>query len=159
MLRSRGRTKVRRALFENLQLLGTLEKRWQYAIFNRHAKRLKSIGKKLMKCVKVVRCVLMISVAILVSACSNNVPTCSDPQATNLVIEITKEEIAKQFGEMRANEVGLSLDAIRTTEKNKTTGAFDCAAELVSSEGVKSPITYTVEVTDDKRVYVTVFGL
>lgn len=95
----------------------------------------------------------------LMSACSNNVPSCSDSQATDLVIEITKDEIASQYGQTRANELTLTLDAIRTTDENEKTGAFDCAADLHSNEGSQFPITYTVETTDDGRVYVTVFGL
>ncbi len=90
------------------------------------------------------------------SACSNNVPACSDTQATDLVLEITDREL--QMHGVGANEASISVDAIRTTDENEKTGAFDCAAEL-SINGTAYPITYTVEMTDDKRPYVTVFGL
>lgn len=92
----------------------------------------------------------------LLSACSNNVPACSDPQATDLVLEITDREL--QLHGLGANETSISVDAIRTTGENDKTGAFDCAAEL-SINGAAYPITYTVEMTDDNRPYVTVYGL
>lgn len=102
---------------------------------------------------------LLLSAVGLVSACSNNVPKCSDPEAADLVLEITLDEIANSYGQARADELSLSLDAIRTTDENDKTGAFDCAAVIDNGEGTEFPITYTVEVTDDKRTYVTVFGL
>lgn len=95
---------------------------------------------------------------IFISACSNNVPSCSDPEVNDLALQITRDEINRQYGQQTANETPLSLNAIRTTNQNETTGAFECAAEL-SINQQKFPITYTVEITDDQRVYVTVFGL
>lgn len=94
----------------------------------------------------------------LISACSNNVPACSDPQASDLVLEITNNEVKKNYGKDIANGISLSLGAIRTTDKNEKTGAFNCAAELSINE-YSFPITYTVEVTDDNQTYVTVYGL
>lgn len=102
---------------------------------------------------------LLLSAVSLISACSNNVPQCSDPEAADLVLEITLDEIANLYGQARADELSISLDAIRTTDENEQTGAFDCAAVINNGEGAEFPITYTVEVTDDKRTYVTVFGL
>lgn len=93
-----------------------------------------------------------------ISACSNNVPSCSDPEVNDLALEITRDEINRQYGQGAANETSLSLDAIRTTNQNEKTGAYECAAELSINEE-QFPITYTVELTDDQRVYVTIFGL
>lgn len=104
----------------------------------------------------------VVSSAALLGACSNSVPGCSDSETKDLVIEIADRELAKQVGAERAKSVSWELTAIRTTDKNEKTGAFECAADMeVSGPGGKnsSPITYTVEATDDGDFYVNVFGL
>jgi len=61
--------------------------------------------------------------------------------------------------------VDYSLDAIRTSAKDETTGAVACAANLhaVAAEkynaSAEEPITYKLEKTSDGKLYATVFGL
>jgi len=57
-----------------------------------------------------------------------------------------------------------TLDIIRLTAKDATTGSISCAADLnvdVPNDwgSAKEPITYKVENTSDGKPYVTVFGL
>ena len=107
--------------------------------------------------------VTTIFVSSALTACSQSVPTCSDSDTTELVIEISNGELAKSIGQEGANKIKLSVEAIRTTDTNEKTGAHSCAANLAFSgpKGNDSiPITYTVEMTDNgKEFYVNVFGL
>ncbi|OZT75399.1 hypothetical protein CE457_03130 [Vreelandella boliviensis LC1] len=112
-----------------------------------------------MRFINKIYCGLALSTLGLISACSNNVPGCSDSQVTDLVLEITNDELTKVWGQEDANATHLSLNAIRTTDENEKTGALNCAAELSFNQATKFPVTYTVEVTDDEQIYVTVFGL
>lgn len=56
-----------------------------------------------------------------------------------------------------------TLDAIRMTANDTTTGAIECAADLhidvPNWEGIKAPMTYKVEKTSEGKIYVTVFKL
>jgi hypothetical protein len=60
-------------------------------------------------------------------------------------------------------EMKYTLDAIRTTDKNPAGGAVTCAATLKGEAGRFGswtlPITYKVEETSDRRLYVAVYGL
>lgn len=97
------------------------------------------------------------------SGCSDTAPKCSDSETQDLVIEISKEELAKQAGKQVADSVTLKLSAIRTTDYNEKTGSQQCVAdlELKGQGGTKSiEITYKTELTDDgDEFYVTVYGL
>jgi len=97
------------------------------------------------------------------TGCSQSVPTCSDSEATDLVLQISNAEIVKVHGQEAAKTLELEVQAIRTTDTNSKTGAFSCAANL-SMKGPKGsdnvPITYTVEMTDNgEEIYVNVYGL
>jgi len=109
---------------------------------------------------------LIITAILLGSAltgCSQSVPSCSDSETTELVVEISNGELTRTIGQEVANEIELGVEAIRTTDTNEKTGAFSCAANLSMSgpRGKNSlPITYTVEKTDNgEEFYVNVFGL
>ncbi|MGX1110562.1 MULTISPECIES: hypothetical protein [Bradyrhizobium] len=59
------------------------------------------------------------------------------------------------------NEVRYTLDDVRTTDKNLV-GALTCAATLNAKAGKYDwtlPITFKVEQTSDRKLYVTVYGL
>lgn len=107
-------------------------------------------------------CVLFI-VAIGLSACSSEAPKCSAPETIKLVRQIVKEELVTHFGQEFTSMLEIELNAIRTTDTNKKTGAQQCAAQL----NLKGPggvdtldIIYTCELTDkDDEFYVTVYGL
>ncbi len=105
----------------------------------------------------------LVATAMTLSACSQSVPKCSDSEVVKLVTDITGEELAKQLGEDVVKMVSFSVDAIRTTNTNQNTGAYECAADLkmTGKAGTSSvPITYSVENTDDgNSIYVNVYGL
>lgn len=106
-------------------------------------------------------CGLLVGSALL-SACGSGVPGCSDSETTDLVVEIADREFTSQMGAELAKVLTWEVVAIRTTDENEKTGAFDCAANLqvTGPAGTKeAPITYTVEKTDDGNFYVNVFGL
>jgi hypothetical protein len=97
---------------------------------------------------------------------SPSVPSCSDSATTDLVIEISKGELASQAPQLKSKiddgSLTMVVDAIRTTDVNEKTGANTCAAGLkVSNDGEVNtlPITYSSEITDDGRLYVNVDGL
>lgn len=108
---------------------------------------------------------MVLSLIALLGGCSNSVPKCGDSETTDLVKQIANDEMISQLGAESAELFSYSVNAIRTTDENDKTGAFECAAQLeihASSTGESNelPITYTVEVTDDgKEFYVDVYGL
>jgi hypothetical protein len=65
-----------------------------------------------------------------------------------------KKKIIEQIKEMN-----LSLNAIRTTGTNTEIKKVSCESNLVSTNGKTLPIQYTAQVTEDKKILVTVFGL
>ncbi|MFT2188333.1 MULTISPECIES: hypothetical protein [Pseudomonas] len=96
---------------------------------------------------------------VILGACSNSVPSCSDVRTTDLVIDITKGELTKQLGAALVRSINFSVANIRTTDENEKTGAFKCAAELKMTGPAKesvAPVWYTVEATDDGNFYVNV---
>ena len=106
----------------------------------------------------------MIIISIFIGGCSQSAPKCSDKETTDLVKEKAYGELVKQVGAEKVKGVSFTVKGIRTKKTNKKTGACECAADLeITHQNGKSgsiPITYTVEITDDrKELYVTVFGL
>lgn len=102
----------------------------------------------------------------ILAGCSSSAPKCSDSETTDLVLEISYEELARQLGSDLTSvmeKFNLAVNAIRTTDENEKTGAYACAAQLdFIGEGNSEslPITYTVELTDDgEQFYVSVLGL
>lgn len=65
-----------------------------------------------------------------------------------------KVEIQQQIDGMR-----ISLDAIRRGEENAAVQKASCAANLTLANGKTVPITYSAQRTEDKRIWVEVFGL
>ncbi|WP_191905993.1 DUF2628 domain-containing protein [Nitrincola iocasae] len=93
------------------------------------------------------------------------VPKCSDTETTNLIKQIADREMGNQLGAEATKMFSYTIGAIRTTNTNEQTGAYECAAELsiiTSNTGQANeiPITYTVEMADNgKEFYVSVLGL
>lgn len=132
---------------------------------------------------KKIICVIMVCLAIC--GCKSKAPSCSDDDVKKLVLEISKEKIdhslgigfivgleSKGLSEPDAQKkyddlmLGLRLEAIRTIEINKETGACRCAANLIipiptiMGNEIKGDIEYTSELTDKSdEFYVTVYGL
>jgi hypothetical protein len=65
-----------------------------------------------------------------------------------------KENIAKQIKEMN-----ISLDAIRTSNRNTDLKKVSCESNLASANGNTIPIQYTAQLTEDKKILVKVTGL
>mgnify|MGYP006113370931 CR=1 FL=1 len=111
------------------------------------------------------RTMLALPLIALLAGCSPSVPKCGDSETTDLVKQIANEEMISQLGAESAKLFSYSVNAIRTTDENDKTGAFECAAQLeihASNKGNSNeiPITYTVEMTDDgEEFYVNVYGL
>jgi hypothetical protein len=113
---------------------------------------------------------LVLLVPLLVG-CNKSAPKCGDEQTKTLVFEIAWEEFANQLGlpmgssdfKKYQNSIVFSLESVRTTDFNKSTGKQSCAADLIMTgpDGAsKIPITYTSENMDDgKSFYVEVSGL
>ena len=108
---------------------------------------------------------LIIPTLALFGGCSASVPKCSDTEVTEIVKELANEQMTSQLGSKAAEIFTYAVNAIRTTNENSSTGAFECAAqlEIIADEGGISkeiPITYTVEKTDTgEEFYVNVSGL
>jgi len=99
----------------------------------------------------------------VITGCSSSAPKCSDTETTDLVKQIAKEQLAKLQGQEIADQIEMSVDAIRTTDSNDKTGAQQCAAQLTlkGPNGENSlDITYTSEKTDKgDEFFVNVYGL
>lgn len=110
---------------------------------------------------KVATFTLISSVAFL-SACSTSTPTCSDTETVDLVKEITMDELRSAWGNA-ANSLDVSVEAIRTTDRNETVDSYTCAAqlEMTGPGGTETAdISYTVQSTDKgDEFYVEVYGL
>jgi len=102
---------------------------------------------------------------LAITGCAQSVPKCGDQETVDLVKQIADGEMVNQLGPAMAKLFSYKVTGIRTTDKNEKTGAYECAAQLgitASNTGQTNelPITYTVELTDDKEeFYVTVYGL
>lgn len=107
--------------------------------------------------------------AVVLSACSQSVPECSDKKVTKLVSKIVKDDMRTHLGEKAENELSYDIGLIVTTNTNERTGAHECSM-LITTEGKKEinrfqeinhiPVTYTVEIKDDSsEIYVKVTKL
>lgn len=112
---------------------------------------------------KVILLSLLFFAGFFFTGCSSSAPKCSDTETTDLVEQITRQELAKLYGQEASNGFQITLAAIRTTDINDKTGAQTCAADvtLKGADGTHSaPITYTSELADKgDEFYVTVYGL
>jgi ribosomal protein RSM22 (predicted rRNA methylase) len=106
---------------------------------------------------------------VILLGCSKSAPDCNDINTKNMVIEISKGEILKQLRDVISNaeevvsELTLSVEAVRTSNFNKDTGKYECAADLLvhwPKKDTRTPIIYTSELVDDgESFYVSVYGL
>lgn len=128
--------------------------------------------------------VLSLLSSFLLAGCGDNMPPdCSDKETINLVKDISKTELIKQFEHLsntnitqfeaarirletlRLGKFELLVNNIRTVKKDEQSKKYVCAAELIipkiqEESDAKFPITYTSSLTDDKsKIYVEVHGL
>lgn len=120
-------------------------------------------------------------VAILLSACDSATPKCNNNDAKDLVVDISKKEILKQFDQLRNSQISgmvskntdslmLKVINIRTIKHDPSLDVYHCAATLqmtMLDDKLKIPntnelpITYSIQKTDDDngQFYINVFGL
>lgn len=101
-------------------------------------------------------------VAVVMSGCAKTAPKCASDETVGTVIQIVKEEVKKSLGDIAAGQFKISLNTIRTSDFNKSTGKQSCAATLSmkAEKEMVLEITYTSELTEKSgEYYVTVDGL
>jgi len=89
---------------------------------------------------------------------------CENSVAKGVVVKLTNEEFIKKVGVDSAKAFNYSVENISTIRANEEVGVYECSAELnvTRDDGISKlmPITYTVELTDDrKNINVSVSGL
>lgn len=67
---------------------------------------------------------------------------------------VVKEKIAQQIKEMN-----FSLTGVRTSSEKSDVKKISCESNLVSANGNTLAIRYTAQTTEDKQIWVEVFGL
>lgn len=126
------------------------------------------------------RIILVSLVSMAVSACSVSTPACGDDRTKKLVLEITNTALKDKFknfaGLIQAmaaargmkfydnyESIKLTLDDVRTSDKNEKTGKLSCTAKLIASAGSKQvavDIAYSSELANNgDKHYVQVFDL
>lgn len=103
---------------------------------------------------------LILLASISLSGCLNEVPGCSDDEAQRLVLKILRDQMVSMYGEEATDQIQMSLIHIRTKDTNDRTGAHLCSASVAlkgPSAEKQSDLDYSVEVTHDKRLFVSVF--
>ena len=113
---------------------------------------------------------------VALSGCGKNSMDCASNDARSLVAQIAEENRPLQlfiraatFNDDSPNDDTKSiytLNSIRMTAKDSTTGALTCAADLNlklsnvgKPNGADEDITYKLEKTSDNQLYATVYGL
>jgi hypothetical protein len=110
---------------------------------------------------------LTMTVLMVFNGCSSSIPSCSDSETTDLVLQIAKQELQKYLKVVTITSHTpefTGINKIMTTNTDEKTGFHECKAELEKSFNgsemkLPIPITYKVEKTDKGEIYVTVYGL
>lgn len=94
----------------------------------------------------------------------SGVPDCTDTRTTDLVKEITQEQIAKIYGNSIIKKIKVKVTSIKQDEYDKDIPKYFCSARITiagPNGSNNSNITYTSEQADSKdgSFYVEVFGL
>lgn len=114
--------------------------------------------------------------AILLSACGEKIPDCSDEQTTRTAIELIRgtlrevaqeKRLAPEMVEAIPKAIPLEMTLIRTTGNNQQTHTRQCAAKLVmtlpesfrqqyaiNQKTIDYDLEYTAQFTDDKKALV-----
>lgn len=102
---------------------------------------------------------------VVITGCSQSVPTCGDDQTIGLVTEFSAKKAKDELGEYRVKNLSYTIGAIRTIDTNSKNGSYQCAAQLVinndaTAQSNEIPITYTAQMTDNgEEFFVDVKGL
>ena len=88
-------------------------------------------------------------------------PQCYSKDVTDVVLELSKEEILKRLTASNPSAFDWTLTAINTTDINEQTSAYQCAAQLhVAGPDISNsiPVNYSVELLNDGKAFnVSVF--
>ncbi|ELI8044525.1 hypothetical protein RSG19_001573 [Yersinia enterocolitica] len=117
---------------------------------------------------------LFIASSLLVG-CGDSAPKCNSDDAKSLVVDISQNQIKKQFDQLRnsqmsgmvpkdADNIKLDVINVRTIKHDSSLDAYSCSADLKMTLPEKTnelPITYNIQKTDanDGQFYINVFGL
>ena len=88
-------------------------------------------------------------------------PSCSASETKEIVIQIAKEELAKQGYSKSIPNLEFEVANIRTSSYNESVDIYQCSADfkVIGKDTNTLPITYSVQATDDrKNFYVEVNG-
>lgn len=107
---------------------------------------------------------LLIAAIVLLVGCSKS-PDCSTDDTKTLVSSIVLDE-AKRLAPQTAATIKVTLDSMRTTNKNESIGRYECAASMVAEIGpdtarqkLTTDVAYSVQPTDDgKQIYAELQG-
>ncbi|POT63658.1 hypothetical protein [Citrobacter braakii] len=124
---------------------------------------------------------LVLIAAGLLAGCGEKTPKCSSDDAKNLVVNIARKQIEKQFEQLRNSQISgmvpgntdsllLKVINVRTLSHNSSIDTYQCAANLQMtltdeqsklSNTTELPITYNIQKTDDNngQFYINVSGL
>ncbi|MEZ3141658.1 hypothetical protein ACBQ88_21600 [Citrobacter braakii] len=124
---------------------------------------------------------LVLIAAGLLAGCGEKTPKCSSDDAKNLVVNIARKQIEKQFEQLRNSQMSgmvpgntdsllLKVINVRTLSHNSSIDTYQCAANLQMtltdeqsklSNTTELPITYNIQKTDDNngQFYINVSGL
>ncbi|EAV6135730.1 MAG: hypothetical protein E7B58_09970 [Citrobacter sp.] len=124
---------------------------------------------------------LVLIAAGLLAGCGEKTPKCSSDDAKNLVVNIARKTIEKQFEQLRNSQISgmvpgntdsllLKVINVRTLSHNSSIDTYQCAANLQMtltdeqsklSNTTELPITYNIQKTDDNngQFYINVSGL
>lgn len=109
------------------------------------------------------RAILLVLIAAgLLAGCSEKTPKCSNDDAKNLVVDISRKTIEK--GMTLDEDVRITVENVRTISHQSGLDVYQCAADLTFTKpDVKQeiPITYRIQKTDEGkgRFYINVYGL
>ncbi|MGC0787500.1 hypothetical protein [Pantoea agglomerans] len=101
-------------------------------------------------------------IAFILSGCNEDTPKCSNTDAKELVIEISRKEIEKSL-KLDA-DVSISVNNVRTLNHDSKLDVYQCAADLTFTKpNLKQdiPITYRIQKTNEGngQFYINVYGL
>jgi hypothetical protein len=111
---------------------------------------------------KTFQAALVLPVVLAIAGCGPSVPDCADPATIALVKQMVGKEsgMTPEVQKATGMTAEFVVDAIRTTGRDKQTGAYQCAADLKMTISSRSPaqkmdrqiaITYQSALTDGKR--------
>lgn len=111
-----------------------------------------------------IRSLIVCSTLIILFGCSSTSIACNDSETKDMVLEIATEKLHQSFIWINSSynkpEYTDLKDVITTEESEK---AKTCKANLEKSFGDQAkeeiPINYTIEITDEGKKIITIYGI